>query len=76
MIDYLLTITAFGAIVFAACMTIYAMLNAQAANRAEEVANQATAAAEYQKRQADRWRADALTLRARHGYNTDFEVMP
>lgn len=55
-------------------MTIYATLNASAAKRAEQTNHKLAAAAEYQQWQADYWRADALTLRQRHGYSTDLEV--
>lgn len=70
---YILVI-AFSAIAWAVGMTIYAMLNATAAKRAEQTAHKLAAAAAYQKEQAATWRADSLTLRQRHGYNSGPEV--
>ena len=73
---YILTLLAFGGLVYGTGMLILAIRASAEANAARLAAKTAEAQANAARYIADRWRADALTLRQRHGYNTDLGVMP
>lgn len=73
---YFLSITAFGLLVL--CVALWILYSRAAADAccAQAAADKARRQAEAAGTIGERWRADALTLRARHGYNTDLGVMP
>ena len=73
---YILILLAFGGLVYGTGMLIIAIRASAEANAARHAAQNAEMQAEAAQYIADRWRADALTLRQRHGYNTDLGVTP